>query len=186
MSVAAPSTRTVPAPVMGMVLFITSEVMFFGGLFAAYFSLRADQAQWPPHGTPTPGLLLPLVFTGCLVASSFTQHRAAGTVGADGARRWLGVTIGLGTIFILGQAFEWRALMSEGLGISTNAYGTTFFTLTGAHGVHVLGGLGMLVATRSRLRSIPDRRGMLEAATYYWHFVDLVWLVLFTALYLSA
>jgi cytochrome c oxidase subunit 3 len=167
-----------------MILFIASEIMFFGGLFATYFSLRADQTSWPPAGTQAPGILLPIAFTGCLVASSITLHRAGGAA-PERVRAWLAATIGLGTIFILGQAWEWRTLMAEGLNVSTDAYGTTFFTLTGAHGIHVIGGLGMLLATYTRLREGAHRPGMLEAVAYYWHFVDVVWLVLFTAVYLT-
>lgn len=187
MSVAA-GTHKVPPLVLGMILFIASEIMFFGGLFAAYFSLRASQGVWPPAGSAVPGLLLPGVFTTALVASSFTQHRAVSAPDPAGARRWLAVTIALGAVFLGGQALEWRQLSAEGLTMASNSFGTSFFTLTGAHGLHVIGGLVMLAATWLRLGSnVFDRgrRGALEAITYYWHFVDAVWLVVFTALYVS-
>ena len=93
------------------------------------------------------------------------------------------MTLALGLVFIAGQAWEWSQLSSEGLGISTNAFGTTFFTLTGAHGLHLVGGLGLLAIVRMRLDR--DDHGPLEAATYYWHFVDVVWLVVFSTLYLA-
>jgi cytochrome c oxidase subunit 3 len=168
-----------------MVLFIASEVMFFGGLFAAYFSLRASQAQWPPEGSPRPGVALASMATVLLVASSFTQHRAGEASDSGSARRWMTATITLGTIFIGIQAWEWSQLRAEGLAVTSNAFGTTFFTLTGAHGLHVLGGLGMLTATWARLDTgfSGNRRATLQAVTYYWHFVDVVWLIVFTALY---
>lgn len=184
----AAGTRTVPPAVLGMVLFIASEIMFFGGLFAAYFSLRASQELWPPPGSPPPGLLLPGLLTAALVASSFTQHRAVSAAEVPTARRWLASTIALGAVFLGGQALEWRQLSVSGLTMGTNSYGTSFFTLTGAHGLHVAGGLLMLAATWLRLGSDSfdrSRRGTLEAITYYWHFVDAVWLVVFTALYVA-
>jgi cytochrome c oxidase subunit 3 len=181
----ATETERVQPTVIGMTLFIASEIMFFGGLFAAYFSLRASEAQWPPEGAPAPALGTAAVFTGALIASSFTLHRAAHDPGR--ARRWVGITLALGAIFLAGQAWEWSKLMDDGLSISSNSYGTTFFTLTGAHGLHVIGGLGMLAITLTRLGSpgAEATRGGLEAVTYYWHFVDAVWLVVFTALYVA-
>jgi cytochrome c oxidase subunit 3 len=172
--------------VMGMVLFIASEVMFFGGLFAAYFSIRAEQTTWPPPGTPPLGLALPAIGTAVLIASSGTQHRAAGATHRGDparARRWMGLTIALGVLFITGQAWEWSALRAEGLTIASSVYGTLFYTLTGAHGLHVLGGLALLAVTVARLGPGSRSRARIEAVTYYWHFVDVVWLGLFTALY---
>ena len=187
MSTDAGVGKVAPAA-LGMVLFIASEIMFFGGLFAAYFSLRAAQAQWPPEGSPRPGVTLASVATGLLVASSFTQHRASDATDSGTARKWMALTIALGTVFIGAQAWEWAQLRAEGLAIDSNAFGTTFFTLTGAHGIHVLGGLGMLAATWARLGAGGlggNRRDTLQAVTYYWHFVDVVWLVVFTALYVA-
>ena len=184
------TVRKVAPATLGMILFIVSEVMFFGGLFAAYFSLRASQPTWPPAGTEAPGLILPLIATFALLSSSVTQHRsaAAGKEGdAEVARRWLAITIALGAAFLVGQGWEWSRLGAEGVTLGSDAFGTTFFTLTGAHGLHVIGGLGMLATTWSRLGSgLHGRRGAtLEAVTYYWHFVDAVWIVVLSALYLS-
>src|SRR5687767_12001411 len=137
-----------------MILFIASEIMFFGGLFAAYFSLRSSQAVWPPEGSPLPSVGPAAAATVCLIASSVTQH-LAGSAGARGdlarARRWLTATLALGSVFLAAQALEWSQLTSEGFGIDSNAFGTTFFTLTGAHGLHVIGGLGLLATVRLRL-----------------------------------
>ena len=185
----ARTERTGIAPgVMGMVLFIASEVMFFGGLLSAYFSVRAEHTAWPPDGTARPGVLVPALFTLVLVSSSVTQHRAAAQGRARAvvsARRWMGITLVLGAAFLGGQAWEWARLQDDGLTVATNVYGTLFFLLTGAHGLHVIGGLVMLAAVFTRLGRNEGRRieGTLEAVTYYWHFVDAVWLVLFSSLY---
>ena len=179
-------SRTISSGVLGMLLFIASEAMFFAGLFAAYLSVRAEQAEWPPSGTPASGLLLPVVLTVILLSSSVTQHLAAGSRGAP-RRRWSSVTIGLGLVFLGGQAWEWRSLGAEGLSVASNLYGTVFFLITGAHGLHVIAGLVMLGALRLRAdaagRAVEQAR--IEAVTYYWHFVDAIWLLVFAALYVS-
>ena len=181
------AVRTLPPGVLGMLLFIASETMFFAGLFAAYASVRADQSQWPPAGTPDTSLVLPGLLTVVLMASSITQHLAAHTSEDVVRRRWLGRTIALGALFLVGQAWEWSQLGAEGLTAATNVYGTVFFLLTGAHGLHVLGGLVMLGGTRARLSGAgsPGDPGRMEAVTYYWHFVDTVWVFVFLSLYVS-
>ncbi|HWC15209.1 MAG TPA: cytochrome c oxidase subunit 3 [Actinomycetota bacterium] len=173
--------KKVDPSVIGMILFITSEVMFFGGLLSAYFAARGGHEAWPPKGEVAPGLVWPAVFTAALLASSVTQHRAL-EAGTSRTRRWVAATIVLGLVFLAGQAWEWTELRSEGLSISSGIFGTLFFTITGAHGLHVIGGLAMLGVVASRWAGDP-RRDHLEAATYYWHFVDVVWLVVFVSLY---
>lgn len=173
--------------VLGMALFITSEVMFFGGLLSAYLAVRGAHGAWPPQGEPGPGLLWPALFTSVLVASSVTQHLAARAASSDAlrARRFMVATVGLGLFFLAGQAWEWSQLAGEGLAVGSGVFGTLFFTITGAHGIHVLGGLVMLAVIAGRWGTSP-RLGQLEAATYYWHFVDVVWVVLFACLYVGS
>ena len=183
-------------PVLGMLLFITSEVMFFGGLFAAYFSIRANAAQWPPINTETgqPFALAILPFVGpatiLLIISSATCQYAVWGIRADNRTQFLRamtVTVVLGIIFLIFQGIDYTVLGSEGLTLSSGTYGTTYYTLTGFHGAHVFGGVVML--------SVVLYRGMagqfsakhydaVEAASLYWHFVDVVWILLFSLLYL--
>ena len=173
-------------PLMGMILFVSSEIMFFGALIGALFSLRLRAAAWPPEGSPVPDAVLAGVLTIFLVASSMTQHRALHAVRSGEralARRWMTGTLLLGLLFIGGQGFEWRSLTEEGLTIASNSFGTMFFLLTGAHGLHVLGGLVMIGAMAGRVTRAPRASGTLDAVTLYWHFVDAVWLVLYTILY---
>ena len=153
-----------------MTLFVSSEVMFFGGLFAAYFVLRGAAGEWPPAGSVETSLLLPALLTVCLLASSLTVH--AGRLGA---------TIALGALFLAGQAWEYAQLSAEGLAASTDVFATLFFTITGFHGLHVAVCLVMLATVRSR----RDRygRGPAEAVACYWHFVDAVWVLVFLTLY---
>lgn len=160
----------VPPSLLGMTLFVSSEVMFFGGLFAAYFMLRGAAGEWPPPGSVETSLVLPALLTVCLLASSVTVH--AGRVGA---------TIALGALFLAGQAYDYAELSAQGLAASTDVFATLFFTITGFHGLHVAVGLVMLATVG--LRREQAAGGPAEAVAYYWHFVDAVWVLVFLTLY---
>jgi cytochrome c oxidase subunit 3 len=179
-------------PILGMILFITSEVMFFAGLFAAYFSSRAQNTPWPP--TEFAGILNPLslilVATIILISSSFTCQFAVWAIRRNDRTAFLrniGVTFVLGITFLLLQAYDYSLLFEEGMTMSSGPFGTTYFTLTGFHGAHVFGGVIMLgvVLYRGMAGQFSSRHhDMVEAASLYWHFVDIVWIVLFSVLYL--
>jgi cytochrome c oxidase subunit III len=170
---------------LGMLLFVVSEVMFFGGLFAAYFTLKDLTQPWPPAALELE-LLIPAVITVLLITSSATAHKAEAAA-ADGdlkeMRRWIWITLTLAAVFLGGQALEYSEL---GFSISDGSFASLFFTMTGFHGAHVAGGMVMLTAatvttTRSEGRS---GRGHLRGAVMYWHFVDVVWVGLFVTLYI--
>ena len=179
-------------PVLGMILFITSEVMFFAGLFAAYFNARASSAKWPPKEfseTLNPvGLIL--IATIILVSSSFTCQWAVNAIRRNDRKmfvRNIGVTFVLGVVFLLMQGFDYTVLYGEGLTMTAGPFGTTYFTLTGFHGAHVFGGVIMLavVLYRGTAGQFSARHhDLVEAVSLYWHFVDVVWIVLFSVLYL--
>jgi cytochrome c oxidase subunit 3 len=192
MSAQAPTRRQggFPIPLVGMLLFISSEVMFFGGLFATYFSARASFAgAWgPPPGAPELEILpVPLPITLILLTSSLTMHWAVRAIGRGDSGRlrlWLVVTLGLGLVFLAGQVYDYTTL---GFGISDGVYGTVFYTLTGFHGAHVFGGvvgLSILTARAGQGQFSARNHVAVEAVSYYWHFVDVVWVALFTTLYL--
>ena len=183
-SAATTPTRpgAVPSPlVVGVVVWLTSEVLFFGALFGAWFSLRsANAGVWPPEGAEVERLL-PTIGTVLLLSSSATVQLAARAARPDPdlARRWLMATVALGTVFLGLQAREWATLPFS---VDDHAYGTAFFALTGFHGLHVLGGLAaMSVLARHR----PAHHDAVEVVSLYWHFVDGVWLVLFASVYLA-
>lgn len=172
---------------LGVRLAILSEVMLFGALFAVYFVIRAESAEWPPaKGLERPDLLLPGLNTLLLVSSSVTMQwavRAARGGVRSSIGRWLGLTLLLGGIFIVIQGYEFA---TNGFGLSSGTFGSTFYVLTGFHGAHVLAGLGLIgvVANRARLGLVSaDHHTAVEATSYYWHFVDVVWLFLFLTLY---
>ncbi len=179
-------------PILGMLLFITSEVMFFAGLFGAYFNARAQNTPWPPEEfahTLNP-LSLILVATVILVFSSITCQWAVNAIRRDdraGFLRNMSVTVVLGVIFLIMQVYDYLLLFEEGLTHTAGPFGTTYFTLTGFHGAHVFGGVIMLgvILYRGMAGQFSSRHhDAVEAASLYWHFVDVVWIVLFSVLYI--
>jgi heme/copper-type cytochrome/quinol oxidase subunit 3 len=168
-------------------LFLASEVMFFAGLIVAYISIRYSDPNWPV----TADLLnVPLVAvnTFILIVSSMTMVTAYDRVERGDQRYpyFLLATAVLGIVFLSVQGFEWGELMNESIQPSTDLFGATFYTLTGFHGAHVtVGVIWVLWATIKAFRGgyAEDHLGV-ELVGLYWHFVDLVWIILFTILYL--
>lgn len=175
---------------LGMLLFIASEIMFFGGLFGVYFNVRAAHRQWPPQGVEFGVNPIVAVATVVLIASSFTMQWAVGRIRRGdrvGMNRALTVTIVLGILFLGMQAFDYSVLWGEGIRINSGVFGSLFYTLTGFHGAHVLGGvIGITVILLRGLAGQFSARHhvAVEAVSIYWHFVDVVWIALFTTLYL--
>jgi cytochrome c oxidase subunit 3 len=194
-------------PVLGMLLFIVSEIMFFAGLFAAYFSLRASfidadgVKRWPPQAfdailspftlwTETGTLNVIVPATVILIISSFTCQMAVNAIKHDNRTTFLrnmSVTVILGITFLALQLYDYSILIHEGLTLSSGTFGTTYYTLTGFHGAHVFGGVLMLsvVLYRGMAGQFSGKHhDMVEATSLYWHFVDVVWILLFSILYL--
>jgi cytochrome c oxidase subunit 3 len=172
----------------GIVMFLIAESMIFLGLFAAYLTFRAVADVWPPEGTPELELLLPGINTLILVSSSFVMNRGNQEIKRDnpqGLRLWLGLTALMGAIFLAGQIFEY---FTNTFGLTDNLFTSTFYVLTGFHGLHVCFGLVLILAVLWRSRKpnhyTSEEHFGVEAAELYWHFVDVVWIVLFTILYL--
>jgi cytochrome c oxidase subunit 3 len=170
---------------VGVVVWLASELMFFAGLFGAWFTLRSVADRWPPADVELGGPRAAL-FTAVLLASSVTMHlavRAAEGHDRATAVRWLAVTGALGSVFLANQGLEYAAL---DFGIDTHAYGSIFFLLTGFHGLHVLGGIVFMavvagiIAGRSSRAPAPST---VAVCGYYWHFVDAVWIAVFLTVY---
>jgi cytochrome c oxidase subunit 3 len=177
--------------------------MFFAALFAMYFTIRAVQG---PNIWGESTVLLDIPFaafnTTILVLSSVTcqfgvfaaerfQNRRTGTIfqiSKWGMREWFALTVVMGAYFVAGQVYEYAVLVSEGLTLSSNAFGSVFYVTTGFHGLHVIGGLIAFLIVMVRVAKA--RRFTSQQATtaivvsYYWHFVDVVWIALFSAIYL--
>lgn len=185
-----------PAPSMGVDnrklgiwTFLGSEVMFFSGLIVTYLVMRGRSTSGP---LPNEVLDLPLtaVNTFVLLCSSMTMVTALAAIqrgDSRGMRRWLIATAVLGLVFLSGQAFEFNKLFREGLSLGSNLFGATFFTLTGFHGMHVFVGvlwIGFVLIRAFRGGITQDNHLAVELAGLYWHFVDIVWIIIFTLVYL--
>ncbi len=177
---------------VGTIVWLSSELMFFAGLFAMYFTAKAIHGQeaWPPPPTEL-NHIYALVFTVILVASSVTCQFgvfAAERGDAFGLRRWYSLSFLMGLIFVLGQANEYVVLVTEHhTTISSSIYGSVFFLTTGFHGLHVIGGLVafVFILIRSTMgRFTPAQATSAIVVSYYWHFVDVVWIGLFTVIYI--
>jgi cytochrome c oxidase subunit 3 len=175
---------------VGTIIWLASELMFFAGLFAMYFTARARSTTgWPQPPTQL-HVGYALAFTLILVVSSITCQFgvfAAEQGNVYGLRRWFTITFVLGLAFVLGQANEYRNLVGEGTKINSSQYGSVFYLTTGFHALHVIGGLVAFVflLIRSTMgRFTPAQATSAIVVSYYWHFVDVVWIGLFATIYL--
>jgi cytochrome c oxidase subunit 3 len=185
--VANQSSR-VDSSTLGMLLFIASEIMLFGSFFTIYFFVRvvADPPVWPPEGFHLP-VFVAGVNTVILLTSSFTMHWSLQAIkrgNRAGLKAGLVLTLALGLVFLLTQAREYSRI---GFSPSDGAFGSVFYGLTGLHGAHVFVGLTILTfATIRAFRghfTAEDHRGV-EISGIYWHFVDVMWIVVYTTVYI--
>lgn len=191
-----------PNPVaVGTIVWLSSELMFFAGLFAMYFTIRSAAPELWAESTELLNIPFALANTTILVLSSVTcqlgvfaaERGQVGRLGRItnvsrwGLREWFVLTYIMGAIFVSGQAYEYAALVEEGLTLSSDPYGSIFYLATGFHALHVTGGLIAFLLVLGR--TFIARRFTHEQATsaivvsYYWHFVDVVWIALFATIY---
>ncbi|AFZ46382.1 Cytochrome-c oxidase [Cyanobacterium stanieri PCC 7202] len=171
----------------GLVLFLVAESMIFFGLFSAYMIYYATMPEWP-MGDIELELLLPGINSVILISSSFVMHKGQSCIKNNdekGLRVWFGITALMGAIFLAGQGYEYA---TTGFGLTDNLFASCFYVLTGFHGLHVAAGLSFILAVLWRSRqaghySAENHFGV-EAAELYWHFVDVVWIILFGLVYL--
>jgi cytochrome c oxidase subunit 3 len=176
---------------VGTIVWLSSELMFFAALFAMYFTIRSVQgAEVWAEATHVLNVPYAATFTVILVASSVTCQLgvfAAERGDVYGLRRWFVLTLVMGTVFVGGQINEYRELVHEGTTIASSPYGSIFYLTTGFHGLHVIGGLFafVIVLMRSTIgRYSPEKATSAIVTSYYWHFVDVVWIGLFAAIYI--
>jgi cytochrome c oxidase subunit 3 len=172
----------------GLYLFLIAESMIFLGLFTAFLMYKAMMPVWPPEGTPELELILPGVNTVILVSSSFVMHRGQAAIKKNdvkGLQFWFGLTAAMGLVFLLGQGYEY---FHAEFGLTTNLFASSFYALTGFHGLHVTFGLALVLAVLWRSfkgEHYSDSKHFgVEAAELYWHFVDVVWIILFVLVYI--
>jgi cytochrome c oxidase subunit III len=179
---------------VGTIVWLANELMFFAALFAMYFTIRSVITGNPDLGVwPAAHLNVPWAFgiTVILVASSFTAQ--AGVWAAERGdvkklRLWFFISFFMGLVFVLGQAYEYYVLIAhEGLTLQSSPYGSMFYLTTGFHGLHVIGGLIafliMLGRTYAAKRFTHQQATSAIVVSYYWHFVDVVWIALFITIY---
>jgi len=187
---------------VGTIVWLSSELMFFAALFAAYFTIRSVSPELWAQETALLNIPFATANTTILVLSSVTCQFGVfaaerGQVGRTGAwwqmkgwglREWFILTYVMGAIFIGGQAFEYAELVHEGMTIASNAYGSMFYLTTGFHGIHVVGGLIAFLFVLGRTyiarRFTHEQAVSAIVVSYYWHFVDVVWIGLFATIYL--
>ncbi len=172
----------------GLVVFLIAESMIFFGLFSAYLIYLTIMPEWPPQGTPELELLLPGINTIILVSSSFVMHKGQSCIKKDdvkGLQFWFGLTALMGALFLGGQLFEYA---HTGFGLKENLFTACFYVLTGFHGLHVTAGLLFILAVLWRSREAghysSQKHFGVEASELYWHFVDVIWIILFILVYL--
>jgi cytochrome c oxidase subunit III len=180
------AVRQTSGPVLGMVVFVASEAMFFATFFGAYFTIYSVNPVWPPAGFPRlePGLAT--VLTVLLVTSSVTLQIGVRAIRRDRTRAmlvWLGLTILLGAGFLGLQLYDYSLL---GFGVRDGIFGSLFYVMTGLHMAHVFGGVVFLVLVLTQGlggQLTHAHHDSMEAGSIYWHFVDVVWICLFTTFY---
>ena len=176
---------------LGTWCFLASEVMLFGGLFSAYILLRTGSAQWP-RGSELLNVPLATLNTMILITSSVTMVMSWASLAMNNFkkyRRYMGTTILLGLAFLVVKSFEYAHKFEHHHFPATSTFYAVYFTLTGLHGLHVIGGIILntyfLFPGSALWKTEPEQfMGRIECAGLYWHFVDLVWIFLFPVLYL--
>jgi len=180
------AVRQTSGPVLGMVIFVASEAMFFATFFGAYFTIYSVNPVWPPAGFPRLKPELAAVLTVLLVTSSVTLQIGVRAIRRDRTRAmlvWLGLTILLGAGFLGLQLYDYSLL---GFGVRDGIFGSLFYVMTGLHMAHVFGGVVFLVLVLVQGlggQLTHAHHDSMEAGSIYWHFVDLVWICLFTTFY---
>ena len=174
---------------LGMWMFLGSECLLFGGLISTYMLYKGRV-----NAGPQPDQIFDIPFTSVssfvLLMSSLTMVLAVTSAQRKDNHRtklWLTITALLGATFVGGQVYEFTAFYNEGLGFTTNLFSSSFYTLTGFHGVHVTVGVIMLLSLRGIIstdKDTGDRPEVVELIGLYWHFVDIVWIIIFTLVYL--
>ena len=177
---------------VGTIAFLAQELMFFAGLFSMYFVSRANGLaanDWD-NQTAHLNILFGGIITVVLVASSFTSQFgvfAAERGDVFGLRKWFGVTIALGVIFLGLVAFEWTEMVHAGVTIQSSVYGSVFYIITGFHMAHVTAGIIAFIVVLLRVaksKFTPAQATAAMAVSYYWHFVDAIWIGVFITIYL--
>lgn len=184
-----PQERRLSTSQWGMIAFLVSEVAFFSTLIVTYLIYLGKDASGPTPAVLSLGLVVGT--TVCLLSSSGTIHMAERSLNGgsmSGFFLWWSATIALGVLFLLGTVYEWYGLIThDGLTIGRNLFGTTYYTLVGFHALHVTAGvvlMSIILGLAAKRQITGNHPTAVQLASWYWHFVDGVWVVVFTVVYL--
>ncbi|MEN8184501.1 MAG: cytochrome c oxidase subunit 3 [Myxococcota bacterium] len=178
--------QIIPDAVLGMLVFILTEVMFFAGMISAFAIIKASAPLWPPLGQPRLPAGATAFNTAVLLASGVFLYRGRVTFGRDrrAALRPLGIALALGAFFVVFQGAEWVALVREGLTLTSSSLGSFFYLIVGMHALHAVAAIGILGRMWLRLRRGWLTRAQLATAEVFWYFVVGVWPILYLVVYL--
>jgi heme/copper-type cytochrome/quinol oxidase subunit 3 len=178
--------QIIPHAIMGMLIFVITEIMFFSGFVSAFTIMRASALVWPPPGQPRLPVAETAFNTAILLASGVALFLAGRAYrrNAPSARTPLLVAILLGAFFVVAQGREWVMLLGQGLTLTSSALGSFFFLIVGMHALHAIAALGLLAYAFRRLRRGFLPAGLMGAAEVFWYFVVGVWPLLYWRIYL--
>ena len=178
-----------PLLAVGVLVWLGSDLMFFSGLFAAYFTLRAHAPVWPPAGTHL-DLVTAGIFAIILIASSPTFQMGVWAIERGERRKaqaWIVISFLMGASFVASTLYEWHEFLVQGFAPHTSGYWSLFYVMTGVHGLHVTLGLIAMLFLLGRMKGLkgdPGETNVYQAVGYYWHFVDFMWIGIFSCLFL--
>ena len=178
--------KVVSNGVLGMILFILTEIMLFSGMISAFSIVRASALVWPPPDQPRLPIEETAFNTAALFASGLCLYLAQRRFSVDraSARTPLIAAIALGTFFVLFQGWEWASMLAQGLTLTSSTLGSFFYLIVGSHGIHAVGALAALMWTYDRLNKDVLRSTQLATVSAFWYFVVLVWPILYWQVYL--
>ena len=179
--------QVVPHGVLGMLLFVLTEIMLFAGMISAFTIAKASAPIWPPPGQPRLPVEATALNSAVLLASGvalIVAHRAFHKGNRAAMLRPMWVALGLGSIFVVVQGYEWVSLLGEGLTMFSSTYGAFFYLIVGVHALHAFGAIGLLAMATTRLQNGWLTPGFFGATEIFWFFVVGVWPIVYGVVYL--
>lgn len=178
----------VPSSVLGMMMFVLSEIMFFGALISAYMIVKAGNIMWPPPDQPRLPVTLTAFNTLFLVASGvmvYLSNKSLASGNKEDAKKQLGIAILLAFVFVGVQGYEWVRMLGHGLTMTSSTYGSFFFMIIGCHALHVCGAVAVLIGVFLKFSKPDFKASSYWGVQVFWYFVVGVWPVLYYLVYLS-
>ncbi|MDA0345936.1 MAG: cytochrome c oxidase subunit 3 [Verrucomicrobia bacterium] len=180
--------KLIPSNVLGVVVFVLTEMMFFGGLISAYMIVKAGNIMWPPPDQPRLPVTLTAFNTLFLVGSGvlvYLSNKSLARGDTAASKKQLGLAILLGLVFVGVQGFEWVRMLGHGLTMTSSTYGSFFYMIIGCHALHVFGALAVLINVFFKFSNSDFKHSSYWGVQVFWYFVVGVWPILYVLVYLS-